>query len=138
MSPTWREMDRLRREMDRLFSSMGEGLDVAPCYPAVNAWTSENGVVVSAELPGVKPEAIEVSVVNDTLTLSGARQPEDLPEGARYHRRERGCGDFNRSFQLPFPVEANKVEANYENGVLHVFLPRAEADKPKKIEIKTA
>jgi HSP20 family protein len=138
MSSTWREMDRLRREMDRLFSSMNAGLDVAPCYPAVNAWTSEEGILVSAELPGVRAEEIEVSVVNDTLTLSGSRPVEDPVEGARYHRRERGCGSFSRSFQLPFPVDASRVEADYQDGVLHVSLPRAEADKPKRIEIKTA
>jgi len=137
----WREMERLRREMDRLFSTAGSGLNAAPRYPAMNVWTNENGVVVTAELPGVKPEAIEISVVSDTLTVSGNREPEDLKacEGhseGQYHRRERSCGSFSRAFQLPFQVEPNQVEATFDNGILRINLPRAEADKPKKIAVK--
>ena len=134
----WQEMERVQREMNRLFrrTLSGPGLHEAPCYPAMNVWTNQDGVQVTAELPGVKVEDIEISVVNDTLTVSGTREPEMLQEGETYHRRERGCGKFNRTFQLPYQVESGKVEAVLEKGVLHVTLPRAEADKPKKITIK--
>jgi HSP20 family protein len=124
------------REMDRMFSNWpSSGWSAAPAYPAMNVWTNENGAVVTAELPGVAPEDIDISVVNETLTVTGVRHPEEV-EGATYHRRERSQGRFTRSFQLPFRIEGDRVEASFERGVLHIHLPRAEADKPKKIAIK--
>jgi HSP20 family protein len=137
MSP-WREMDRLQREMNRLFSDVSGRNRVAPSFPAMNVWTNQEGAVVTAELPGVNPDDIDIAVVGDTLTLNGARQPEELQEGERYHRQERGFGKFTRTFQLPFQVEADKVEANFEKGILYISLPRAEADKPRKISVKSA
>jgi HSP20 family protein len=111
---------------------------VAPSYPALNIWSSEEGLVVNAEVPGIDVEDIEISVVGETLTLNGARKSEDLEEGVRYHRQERGYGKFNRSVELPFPVDIDKVEATFKNGVLQISLPRSEADKPKKIVVKSA
>lgn len=130
------EMERLRQEMNRLFANFPSYVRPAPAYPALNAWTNEDGAVVTAELPGCAPDAIELAIVGDTLTLTGAREPEEVAEGAVYHRRERGCGKFQRSLQLPFEIEAGKVEATFDKGVLHISLPRAEATKPKKIAIK--
>jgi HSP20 family protein len=133
-------MARLHREVDRLFSdsfTMAGGR-TAPNYPAINVWTNEDGAVVTAELPGVDANDIDISVVNDSLTLSGERKVEGLEEGNQYHRRERGYGKFNRTFQLPFKVEADNVDALFENGILHLSLPRAEADKPRKITVKSA
>jgi HSP20 family protein len=137
LSP-WREMERLQREMNRLVSgtSRWSGLNPAPCYPAMNVWTNQDGAVVTAELPGVNPEDIDISVMNDTLTLRGDQQSHEVQEGEILHRQERKCGNFTRSFQLPFQIEPGKVEASYERGILSVFLPRAEADKPKKIAIQ--
>jgi HSP20 family protein len=132
----WREMRRMSREMDRLLNSAQQGVERAPCYPAMNVWTNEDGAIATAELPGFDVDQIEIAVEGDTLTVSGNREPEETGEGARYHRRERGCGRFTRSFQLPFQVEGDSVEASFERGVLRVELPRAEADKPKRIEVK--
>jgi HSP20 family protein len=133
-------MERLQREMDRLFS--GSSLDArsyaAPGYPPINVWTNQEGAVVTAELPGFVPDDIDISVVGDSLTLSGCCHPDELKEGEKYHRRERSYGQFTRTFQLPFQVEAEKVGAIFEKGVLHISLPRAEADKPKKITVKVA
>ena len=136
----WSEMERLRREMNRLFASFPtiSGALVAPGYPAMNVWTNEDSAVVTAELPGIDPEKLDIAVVENTLTLSGERKPLELAEGDVYHRRERGYGKFTRSFQLPFNVEANNVQAVYEKGVLRITLPRAEADKPRKIVVKAA
>jgi HSP20 family protein len=133
-------MERLQRELNRLFSDTfsGVGVRTAPGFPAMNAWTNEVGVVVTAELPGVKPEDIDISVVGDTLTLSGSRQPEKLSDGEKYHRQERRFGRFTRTFQLPFQVEADAVEALFEKSVLHLSMPRAEVDKPRKIAVKAA
>jgi HSP20 family protein len=134
---SWHEMDRLRREMNHLFADWptSAGWGAAPAYPAMNVWTNEDGAVVTAELPGVDPEDIEISVVNETLTLTGTRQPEEV-EGATYHRRERGQGRFTRSFQLPFRIEGDEVEASFEQGVLYINLPRAQEDRPKKITVR--
>jgi HSP20 family protein len=137
----WREIERLRRDMDRLFDVTAPRLarGRAARFPAVNVWASEqDGVIVSAELPGVAPEAIDISVTADTLTISGSRSPEDLPEEAQYHRRERYCDAFERTVQLPFTVNTEGVEAAAENGVLTITLPRAEAEKPRQIEVKTS
>lgn len=138
---SWQEIERMQREMDRIFNTFygsRSRFQTAPSYPAINVWTNQDGAVITAELPGVNPEDIDISVVGETLTLTGARSPEELQEGEKYHRRERGYGKFTRTFQLPFPVEADKVDAFFEKGILHISLPRAEADKPKKISIKTA
>jgi HSP20 family protein len=135
----WREFDQLQREVNRIFEGFTPARSqVAPGYPAMNIWTNEEGAAITAEMPGVNPDDIEISVVGETLTLTGNRQPEELQEGERYHRRERSYGRFNRTIQLPFQVEANKVEAVFDKGVLHISLPRAEADKPRKIAVKAA
>ena len=136
----WQEMERMRREMDRVFSNFyaSPRSRVAPSFPAINVWTNQDGAVITAELPGVNPDDIDISVVGDTLTLTGWRQPEELKEGEKYHRRERGYGKFTRTFQLPFSVEGDRVEAMFSKGVLHLSLPRAEAEKPRKITIKAA
>ena len=137
----WREIERLRRDMDRMFEVSMPRLPRARAarFPAVNVWTNDQeGVIVSAELPGVSPEVLDISVTADTLTISGSRSPEDLPEGAQYHRRERYCDEFSRTVQLPYTVDTNQVEASAENGVLMITLPRAETERPKQIEVKTS
>lgn len=135
----WSEMERLRREMYDLVSNLprAEGT-ITPGYPAINVWTNEDGAVVTAELPGVAPGEIDISVVGDTLTLSGRREAEDGGDGGTYHRRERRHGRFSRAVKVPFPVEPDGVEAEFENGVLSIRLPRLEADKPRKISVRAA
>jgi HSP20 family protein len=134
----WREMDRLRRDMNRLFAQMPTGFvgNVGSTFPAMNVWMDKDDVIVTAELPGVAPDDIDISVVGDTLTLKGSRQPDELEKEGTYHRRERRYGTFTRSFQLPFQVEPDQVEATFGNGALQISLPRAEEDKPKKIAVK--
>lgn len=129
------EVQNLRREVNRLFAGLDQ--EVGRDFPAVNVWVGEQDAVVSAEMPGVDIEKIDISVVHDSLTISGIREPLALGEGESYYRQERDYGRFTRTLQLPFNVEANKVEARYENGVLSITLPRSEADKPKKVAIKT-
>jgi HSP20 family protein len=130
-------MERLRRDMNRLFAGwpVKASWSTAPGFPAMNAWTNEDSAVVTAELPGVGIEDVEISVERDTLTLRGRREPEELEQGASFHRRERRFGGFNRAFRLPFHVDAAEVKAEIKNGLLTIVLPRAEADKPKKIAI---
>lgn len=129
------EVQRLQREMNRLFSGASEVY--AHDFPAVNVWRSEGGAIVTAELPGIDAAKLDISVVGDSLTVSGNRELETLREGESYHRQERTYGRFSRTLQLPFQVDAAKVEAKYDKGVLQITLPRVEAEKPKKIAIKS-
>ena len=110
----------------------------APSYPAINIWTNDDGQLITAEMPGVHPEDINIDVNADALSISGERKPDEVAKDAAYHRRERGYGAFSRTIQLPFMVDPNKVEANFKNGVLMISLPRAEVDKPKKITVKNS
>ncbi|HEY5670481.1 MAG TPA: Hsp20/alpha crystallin family protein [Anaerolineales bacterium] len=135
----WQEMDQLQREMNRLFDSSSRGRVVsAPSYPAINIWTNDEGMLISAEMPAVHPENINIDVNADALSISGDRKSDEVAKEAIFHRRERSYGSFSRTIQLPFMVDTNKVEANFRNGVLMISLPRAEADKPKKITIKSS
>jgi HSP20 family protein len=124
--------------MNRLFDTNSkERVFSAPSYPAINIWTNEDGQFISAEMAGVNPDDIDIDVTGDALSISGERKPDEVVKEARYHRRERSYGSFSRTIQLPFMVDTSKVEANFKNGVLMISLPRAEADKPKKITIKS-
>ncbi len=130
----WREMDRIQRDMNRLFDDFyPRRISSAPSFPAMNLWADEESVLVTAELPGMDSKDIDLSVLENTLTLSGERQPDELPENAAYHRQERGYGKFSRSLKLPYSVDSKKVKASFKDGVLEVSLPRSEADRPKKI-----
>jgi HSP20 family protein len=106
-----------------------------PRFPAMNVWSGDERVMVTAELPGVTAEDINISVTGDTLTLTGERRRPEVGDGEAYHRQERGYGEFSRSLQLPFRIDANGVEATFRKGVLSITLPRAEEDKPKKIHV---
>ncbi len=133
----WQEMDQLQREMNRLFETTSKRqVFNSPSYPALNLWTNESGQMVSAEMPGVQPDDISIDVTGDALSISGERKPDKVIQEVRYHRRERAYGSFSRTIQLPFMVDTHKVEASFKDGVLVISLPRAEADKPKKIAIK--
>jgi len=133
-----REMSRLQNQMNRLFEGYNTARRPAASYPAMNVWANQDGLLVTTEVPGVNPEDIDVSVVGDTLTLSGERRPDEMTENGRYHRQERGYGRFVRTLQLPFPVKVDGIEAAFRSGVLSISLPRAEEDKPRKITVKTA
>ena len=130
------EMDRMRREMDRMFNAIGgAGLSTPQGYPAVNMWLDGDHVILTAELPGVSSDELEISIEGSTLTLSGERKAAELPEGATYHRQERGYGKFTRVVKLPYQIDANQVDAKLKEGILTIELERAEADKPRKIKV---
>ncbi|NTW08198.1 MAG: Hsp20/alpha crystallin family protein [Anaerolineaceae bacterium] len=133
----WDEMERIQREMNRLFDGAHPSR-LSPEYPALNVWIGEDSQVISAELPGIQIDDLDINVLGRTLTISGERKPESALEGAEMHRQERPFGKFSRSIELPYPVEAGKVRARLEKGVLTITLPRAEADKPRKIAVKSS
>jgi HSP20 family protein len=127
------EIRRLQDEVNRLFASTRVGAPQG--FPAVNVYAHEDGIALTAEMPGVKAEDLDISVFRETLTLRGRR--EERPTDAKgYHRRERGQGEFARSVTLPFRVDPERVEANLQNGVLRLSLHRPEEDKPRKITVK--
>ena len=134
----WEEMERMQREMNKVLNTFGidRPRSVSP-FPAMNAWTTEDEEVVTAAIPGIEPEDVDLAIVNDVLTVSGERKIEQPSEELRYHRRERVDGKFSRSIQLSFPVDSDKVSATYDKGVLTVRLPRAESDRPRKISVKS-
>jgi HSP20 family protein len=88
-------------------------------------------------LPGIDPAKLDISIIGDSLTIGGVHESEKAEPERNYHRQERSFGSFRRSIKLPFQVDADKVEAIYEKGVLQLTLPRAEAEKPRKIAIKS-
>ncbi len=126
------EMRRLQREVNRLFEGYGEAGDA---WPSMNVWSNRNEVVVSAEVPGVDPNDLRVTVQNDVFTLEGERKPEDPGEGVVNHRAEREFGRFARSVRLPYEVDNAKAVAKYRNGILTVTLPRSELSKPRQIAV---
>jgi HSP20 family protein len=128
------EMMNLQREMNRLFSNMGQKSPQE--YPAVNIWDKKGSAVITAELPGIDPEKLDISVSGDTVTISGAANQETLAANEIYLRQERGVGSFKRNIQLPFQIDAQAVEARYEKGILAIVLPRVKEDLPKKIKIQ--
>jgi HSP20 family protein len=130
----WTPLNRLQDEMDRLLGRLGSG--AAVLAPPVNVWEEADVFHVEAELPGVTPDRVEVSVTGgNELTLRGERRREATPKGA-WHRRECGSGRFERVLTLPLPVDADRVEARLEHGVLHVTLPKAEAVKSRKVTVR--
>ena len=129
------EMMTLQREINRLFSNVGQGAAVD--YPAINVWEKDDSLMVTTELPGIDPEKINISVTGSTLTLSGNSKDDPIKEDETYLRQERELGNFQRNFQLPFQIDSKKIEASYEKGILYITLPRLKEDLPKKIKINS-
>ena len=130
------ELRRFQQDLDRVFGAWSDRR--VREFPLVNLWAGEDGIVVSAELPGVDPDTVEITVHKNTLTVSGKR-PDGKPAGdAAALRRELAAGGFSRTVTLPFLVDADKVGARSQDGVLVIHLPRPEADRPKHIRIATA
>jgi len=121
----------LQRDINRLFANIDSEVD----YPAVNVLLGENDAVVTAELPGLDAGKTDISVEGDVITFSGAREPVALNEGESYFIHERTDGQFSRRVRLPFHIDATRVVAKYDKGVLSITVPRAEEEKPRKISI---
>jgi len=146
--PNWRwpeipgaleDFERARRQMDRLLSVFTGGVSnptSSGVFPPLLVTEDENTIYVEAEIPGIKAEDLDISVVGRTLTLSGERKPEEA-QNVNYHRRERKWGSFRKALTLPEDVNADAVRAECKNGVLKLALPKPEHVKPRKISIKS-
>ncbi len=126
-------IQQLTREMNQLLSDTTQPRE--DHNPAVNVELRGDGAVLTAKLPGLDAGQIDVTVISDTITISGRRDGESLTDDESYHRQERPRGQFSRSFQLPFTVDSSKVDARYERGILRVKLPRTESQKAKRIVV---
>jgi HSP20 family protein len=138
-SPAWTHLAQLQNELNRLFDRWGDdGRRGGAGFPPLNLWEEADSLVVEAELPGLDMKDLEIYVTGtDQLTIKGERKSDAPPKGVQ-HRQERPSGSFVRVLTLPVPVDANKVEARLENGVLQLRLPKHETAKPRKIAVKSA
>jgi len=142
---TWnplRELEEMERRFNDIFSrsylpSIWRRIPVEErgWVPAMEVFEKEDKFVVKAELPGMKQEDIDVSVVGDTLTIKGERKAESEIKEEDYYCCERSYGSFYRSVALPSNVDAKKIGADYEDGILEVSLPKVPEVKPKKISV---
>ncbi len=139
------ELSRLRREMERVFEDFfaprawfGGRLWEGEWSPAVDVSETPEAVTVKAEIPGIDPKDIDISLVGDVLTVKGEKKSEREEKKENYHLVERSYGSFARSISLPAAVNADKIDAKYEKGVLTVVCPKKEPVRPKAIKIKTA
>jgi len=132
-----RDLEEWERRFDDLFGRPSWRLPVEErgWMPAVDVFEKADRFVVKAELPGMKEEDIDVSVVGDTLSIKGEKKTETEVKEEDYYRCERSYGSFYRSIPLPPNVDANKIEASFDDGVLEVALPKSAKVKPKKIAV---
>jgi HSP20 family protein len=139
----YKDLQSIQDRMNRLFSDYWgrssrpeEDYISGSWFPAVDVRENKDTLEIQAEVPGVNPNDVAISVENGVLTLKGTRQFEKATEGETYHRVERAYGAFERSFSLPTNVDPARIKATYKQGVLHLVLPKREEAKPKAISIK--
>jgi HSP20 family protein len=130
------ELNRLRREMENVFGQFGLPDGGSAAYPPLNLWEDADNLYLEAELPGMELADLEMFVNGgNQLSIKGQRRAPDFEKGS-WHRRERGYGNFNRLIDLPFPINPDAVQAEFKHGVLTITLPKAEAARPRRIEVK--
>jgi HSP20 family protein len=126
----------IQRSLDAFQASdwLSRGPSSSGAYPPLNVFRQGDDFVVITELPGIQREDVEIQVQGDRVRIAGKKAVQ-YEEGASLHRRERIAGNFDRSIAVPIEVDADRVKAEYHNGILALLLPRAERDKPKSITI---
>jgi HSP20 family protein len=137
--PAFDQLTTIRDEINRLFESpLDNGAsDVFNTWaPALDLYEDKDNLIVTAELPGLKKEDIDLALHDNTLTISGERKDEKKYEGSQTSRQERFFGRFTRSLALPKQVNPGKVKAAYKDGILSVTLPKSDEAKPRQIEVQ--
>jgi HSP20 family protein len=135
----FRGVTSLQDQINRLFSETfdrSEGGNLTPWAPAVDIYETEHNLVVKADLPDIKPEELDIRVENNILTIRGERKFEKKVEENNYLRVERAYGSFSRSFSLANTVNTEAIQADYQNGVLTLSIPKREEAKPKQIKVR--
>lgn len=128
------EMNKLRREMNNLFSSY-PGSSTNATYPLLNVYDDSEHVIVTAELPGMTKDKISITFVDNTLTISGNLELCDESRTMSVIRQERSRGKFEKTIRIPSKIAAEKIDASFTNGVLSIKLPKTEEAKPKTITV---
>ena len=141
--PGFGRLTNLRDEIDRLFETPLAELTrtsqlLSGWNPALDVYEDKDNLVVKAEIPGMKREDIDVSLHDGSLSISGERKSESKHEDAETYHSERFFGKFQRTVTLPTPVAADKVKAQYKDGILTVTLPKTEEAKPKHIDVNVS
>lgn len=137
----FRDLITLREKMNRLFeeafTSRGEEKDlVASTWtPSVDIYETEHALILSAEVPGIDEKDIEIKIEDNTLTIKGERKFEKETKEENYHRIERAYGSFYRSFSLPHYIDQDNIEAEHENGILKITMPKKAELKPRKVKV---
>ena len=140
----FRDFEKMRKEMDRLWDSFFEGglrrrtEGAVEWLPSLDIAETKNELVVKCEIPGMDPKDIDISLSDGMLTIKGEKKQEREEKEADYHLVERSYGAFTRSVQLPKEVQSDKISAFYKNGVLKITLPKSEEVQKKEIKIKVA
>ncbi len=139
------EVSNLERRINRLFGDALSNFDWqyrdnagAAWVPPVDIFEEPDALRITAEVPGVSPDNLKISLENNVLTINGTKEQVAQERSERVHRYERTYGAFERSFTLPATVDANNIKASYEHGVLTLTLPKVEKAKPRQIEVKVA
>ena len=135
----FQEMLNLHRTVDRLFDNVSTNQDRSQPDMwglAVDVLEKDDDFIVKASVPGIKPEDLDISYSDETLTIKGEIKSDNEVKQDQYHLRERRYGSFTRSIRLPTKIKGDAIEASYENGVVSLRLPKAEQDKPKRIAVK--
>ena len=138
----FKELQRMRTDMDRLWESFFEGKparrqeDMSGWVPSLDLAETKDSYVVKAEIPGMEAKDIDISLQNDLLTIRGEKKQEKEEKEENYHFVERTYGSFSRSIRLPQEIRGNKIKASYKDGVLKVTLPKSEEAKKKEMKIK--
>jgi HSP20 family protein len=129
---------RLQAELDRFFGKpqIDIGLSGPNVFPPINVFTDDDGFVIRAEVPGIKPSALNVQIEGGQLTISGERTESEVK--GSHHRRERRLGRFSRTVQLPRDIDVEKAAAEVRNGVLTLRVPKAASARPRHIEVHVA
>jgi len=134
------DVNQMQKVFDRFIDHWRGGsagdTSLSALMPVVDVVERENSFDIQLELPGVSKEDVRITVNNGVLTVKGEKHAEEEKKGDNYYRMERAYGTFQRSFTLPTSVSSDKIEASYDNGVLHISLPKAEEAKPKEIQVK--
>ena len=135
----FRDLSTLQERVNRLFesnfASRWDGSTLTAWAPAVDAYETENELVIKADLPDVPEKELDVRVENNMLTIHGERKFEQVAKEENYLRMERAYGSFSRSFSLPNTVNTEAVKAEYKDGVLTITLPKRAESKPKQVKI---
>ena len=140
----FRDLSDLQREMNRVFSGFGRSLaprrdgdlEVGIWAMPLDVYETKDQLIVKAEMPGFKPEDIELSVLGTTLTVKGERKQESELKEENSYRRELAYGSFQRQIDLPQVVNTDVLKATYKNGILEISLPKREEAKPKQIKVQ--